>query len=219
MEHHVKIRANGLELKGILNLPPASEGLVLFVPSSRSSRLSPRTAFVAGSLNKAKLATLLVDILSEEEDSNYETRFDVHLLSNRVLAIIHWLHHHSGTRHLPIGLFGASKGAAVALFAAAELGNRVKAVVSRGGRIDMAMEVIPHLKAPTLLLCGGEDYKLLEFNQKAFERLSCDKKFNIISRATHLFEEPGAIEQVSELTREWFALHMTRQEIAEEMLV
>jgi putative phosphoribosyl transferase len=196
---------NGTVLPGILAVPEHPIGIVLFAHGSGSSRLSPRNAFVATELNKAGIATLLIDLLTEEEDSLYETRFDIDLLTQRLGTVVHWLSAHTKTKHLPLGLFGASTGAASALNLAATSPKSIAAVVSRGGRPDMSMEHLPLVQAPTLLIVGGDDDVVIDLNKQAYEKLRCGKELTIIPGATHLFEEPGTLEQVAKHATRWFS--------------
>lgn len=204
---HIKHSQGTLE--GSLKIPQSARGLVLFAHGSGSSRLSPRNNFVADVLNNAGLATLLIDLLSKQEDENYETRFDIDLLSLRLNHVIQWLKNQSDTQNLSLGVFGASTGAAAALQVAAAMGKEIKAVVSRGGRPDLAMDVLDRVTAPTLFIVGGNDFGVIELNQEAYERLVCFKKFEIIPNATHLFEEPGCLEEVARLSKDWFKKHLT----------
>ena len=200
----ISIRINSVLLEGILSLPKTAKGIVLFAHGSGSSRLSPRNTFVASVLQKEDIATLLIDLLTEEEDEVYETRFDINLLTRRLIEIVKWLQKHPETKDLSIGLFGASTGAAAALKVAAVLGSAIKAVVSRGGRPDLANEILDRVKSPTLLIVGGNDFGVLELNESAYSLLRCEKKLEIVEGATHLFEEKGALEKVAELAVDWF---------------
>lgn len=202
-EHLIKIAVDDIELEGMLTIPTQTSGLVLFSHGSGSSRLSPRNNYVARVLQKSNIVTLLIDLLTQEEDENYATRFDISLLTHRLIKIIHWLQKQSATQSLAIGLFGASTGAAAALEVAAKLGPDIAAVVSRGGRPDLAMNVLPSVIAPTLLIVGGNDFGVIELNQQAFQRLTCIKKLEIVEDATHLFEEAGTLEKVAILARDW----------------
>ncbi len=204
----IVIKIDSITLQGILAIPKKPQGIILFVHGSGSSRLSPRNNFVAKVLNNANFATLLIDLLSEEEDLNYETRFDIHLLTERVSKIIDWIKNSENLHNMPLGLFGASTGAAAALEAANLKKQAVKAVVSRGGRPDLAMNSLPHVKCPTLLIVGGNDSEVLKLNQIAYEALHCTKKLEIIPSATHLFEEPGCLEKVAALASDWFLSHL-----------
>jgi Dienelactone hydrolase and related enzymes len=207
MEKLIHVPVGRGVLEGMMIIPPKAQGIVLFAHGSGSSRLSPRNKFVADVLNKGGLATLLIDLLSKEEDAVYETRFDIHLLTERLLAIIDWLKKQPETKELPLGLFGSSTGAAAALEVAAKE-KSVKAVVSRGGRPDLAMGVLAKVKAPVLLIVGGNDTGVIELNEQAFERLTSVKKLEIVPGATHLFEEPGCLEAVAHLAQAWFTKHL-----------
>lgn len=204
----VHIPINGLELEGELVIPPKAKGLVIFAHGSGSSRHSPRNKFVAQKLRKYPLATLLVDLLSDEEDSDYSSRFDIELLTQRLVAITDWATHNDQTRDLAIGYFGASTGAAAAMLAAATCEDVVKAVVSRGGRVDLAYNIVESLHVPTLLIVGEQDYSVREANEAVYLRLRGTKELAVISNATHLFEEPGALEQVAEHASRWFSEHL-----------
>lgn len=204
MEKIVHIPAGQVLMEGSLSIPENPQGIVLFAHGSGSSRLSPRNMFVAKNLQKAGLATLLIDLLSQEEDSVYETRFDIPLLKGRLIQIVLWLQKEPETKNLPIGLFGASTGAASALEVASEMGKSIKGVVSRGGRPDLALRVLPSVVSPTLLIVGGQDYQVIKLNEQAFHELTCTKKLEIVPHATHLFEEPGCLEEVARLAEAWF---------------
>lgn len=207
MEKLIHIKDAEVILEGLLKIPDEAKSLVIFVHGSGSSRLSPRNNFVAKVLNKENLGTLLIDLLSKKEDETYETRFDIDLLTKRLNVIIRWLEAQPETKHLLIGLFGASTGAAAALQVAAQ-NKKIKAVVSRGGRPDLAMPVLDKVTASTLFIVGGNDFGVIELNREAFERLVCLKKFEIIPHATHLFEEPGCLEEVARLSALWFKNHL-----------
>ncbi|MEW5972198.1 MAG: dienelactone hydrolase family protein [Pseudomonadota bacterium] len=194
--------------EGLLGLPPNPVGLVLFAHGSGSSRLSPRNTQVASVLHEHGVATLLFDLLTAEEDRVYATRFDIALLSHRLLGATRWAQEQKETRGLPLGYFGASTGAAAALIAAATLGDTIRAVVSRGGRPDLAMPVLADVTAPTLLIVGGLDFPVIEMNEPAFRRLGGPKELRIIPGATHLFEEPGTLEQVADAAADWFTRHL-----------
>ncbi|WP_255152451.1 dienelactone hydrolase family protein [Halorarius halobius] len=204
----VTIPADGVALDGELVLPEGATGLVVFAHGSGSSRHSPRNSYVAGVLHEYGLGTLLFDLLTEREDRSYETRFDIELLTARLLAATDWLREREDTRGLRLGYFGSSTGAAAALRAAAERGDDVGAVVSRGGRVDMAAERLPEMRAATLFVVGGADTQVLELNRDAFERLDCTKELEVIEAAGHLFEGPGELEAVAELAAEWFREHL-----------
>jgi putative phosphoribosyl transferase len=210
MERNVNVKLDRVTLPGILGIPEGAVAVVLFAHGSGSSRLSPRNNAVARALRKDGIATLLIDLLTEEEDATYETRFDIHLLTTRLEQIVRWLGKRPETRDLPVGLFGASTGAAAALEVAARLGEKIAAVVARGGRPDLAMPVLDRVVSPTLLIVGGEDYGVIELNETALRALRCEKELRIVPRATHLFEEPGTLEQVSDLASDWFRAHALR---------
>lgn len=211
MEKSILISLGDISLEGTLTIPEKAKGLILFVHGSGSSRLSPRNQYVAKELNKSSLATLLIDLLTAGEDTNYETRFDIPFLSRRLMQIIAWIRENPKIKHLPLGLFGASTGAASALEAASILQNEIKAIVSRGGRPDLADQYLAKVTSPTLLIIGGEDDVVITLNQSAFDKLSCKKALEIIPHATHLFEEPGCLEKVAQLAKEWFLFHLSTQ--------
>jgi putative phosphoribosyl transferase len=200
----VHIAADTVTLEGMLTVPVRAPGIVLFAHGSGSSRHSPRNTFVAEVLQWAGLGTLLIDLLSQAEDVSYEARFDIHLLAERLTAATQWLRAQPLTKDLSIGYFGASTGAAAALEAAAALGPAIQAVVSRGGRPDLAWEALEHVQAPTLLIVGGRDDVVIELNQRAYARLHAPKQLVIVPGATHLFAEPGALPEVARLATEWF---------------
>ncbi|MEM4389175.1 MAG: dienelactone hydrolase family protein [Candidatus Micrarchaeia archaeon] len=209
IEENVKIPAGRALLEGMLAIPPGARAVVVFAHGSGSSRFSPRNNFVARVLRERGLATLLFDLLTPEEDAVYENRFDIALLTERLIAATQWLLAQPRTKNLAIGYFGASTGSACALRAAAKLGEKIGAVVSRGGRPDLTGEEITRVRAPTLLIVGGNDFGVVELNRAAFAELKGEKRLEIIPGATHLFEEPGALEKVAELAAEWFAEHLT----------
>jgi len=206
--HEVAIPVDGVSLEGELVVPDAARGVVVFAHGSGSGRKSPRNAFVAERLHRRGLATLLLDLLTEEEDLVRKNRFDVDLLAARLEAATHWIANRRDVGALPVGYFGASTGAACALRAAARLEHRIGAVVSRGGRPDLADDALDHVHAPTLLVVGGADEVVVELNRSALERLACEKRMEIVPGATHLFEEPGALERVAELAASWFESHL-----------
>lgn len=208
MKTEVQIPVNNIAIEGILAIPENPIGIVVFSHGSGSGRFSPRNNFVAQVLQEASIGILLVDLLTEEEDEVYENRFDIDLLTDRLLSIIAWLKSQDQTRDLSIGLFGASTGAASALKAAAILGPKIRAVVSRGGRPDLAIEELPKVSAPTLLIVGGEDEIVIKLNEESLEKLNTLKKLEIIPGATHLFEEPGTLEEVARLAAEWFKQYL-----------
>ena len=208
----VAIPADGVQLAGDLVVPPHARGVVVFAHGSGSGRFSPRNRAVAAVLNQAALATLLLDLLTAEEEAidlrTGHLRFDVVLLGRRVIATVDWTASDVTAKHLPVGCFGASTGAAAALIAAAERPERVGAVVSRGGRPDLAGEALPRVTAPTLLFVGGNDPEVLQLNQQALAALAGEARLEIVPGATHLFEEPGALERVAALARDWFLQHL-----------
>ena len=203
------VRISPLGLEGILGLPRPVRGIVLFAHGSGSGRFSPRNNFVAAALRSASLATLLFDLLTEEEAADRRNVFDIELLAERLALATAWVGQQKDTKSLPIGYFGASTGAAAALVAAAQLQEDIGAVVSRGGRPDMAGAVLGQVRAPTLLIVGGQDVGVLELNEQAFAQLQCEKSLEIVPGATHLFEEPGALDQVIDLARQWFTRYLT----------
>ena len=205
----VHIPADQVELDGELILPPSAKGVVLFAHGSGSSRFSPRNTYVAEVLQQHGIGTLLFDLLTREEDQDYETRFDIALLTRRLLAATAWLQSNQNTQTLELGYFGASTGAAAALQAAAEMENEIAAVVSRGGRPDLAGEVaLRRVTAPTLLIVGAADYGVIELNQQAYALLNCEKELTLIPGATHLFEEPGTLQQAAHSAADWFVQHL-----------
>ncbi|MGG7055305.1 dienelactone hydrolase family protein [Nitrosomonas sp. ANs5] len=211
------IPVDDVVLSGELVLPPAAAGVVLFAHGSGSSRLSPRNSYVARVLQQQGIGTLLFDLLTPGEDRDYATRFDIALLTRRLLATTAWLQAHPETQTLKLGYFGASTGAAAALQAAAEMKTAISAVVSRGGRPDLAGEqALGEVAAPTLLLVGSEDFGVIELNQQAFARMNCEKKLVLIGGATHLFEEPGTLEQVANAAGAWFAQYFHAASAAPE---
>lgn len=208
MEKLIQIKHQDVILEGILRIPQSAQGIVLFAHGSGSSRSSPRNNFVADILNHAGLATLLIDLLTKKEDEIYQTRFDIDLLADRLNAVVQWLKNQSNTKSLGLGIFGSSTGAAAALRVASERGKEIQAVVSRGGGPDLAMDILETVTAPALFIVGGSDFGVIELNQEAFALLTCPKQFEIISNATHLFEEPGCLEEVATLAEEWFSKYL-----------
>jgi putative phosphoribosyl transferase len=211
-ESPVRVFGSALELIGILGIPPAATGVVVFAHGSGSGRLSPRNRFVARVLNEAGLATLLLDLLTVDEeavdDRTAELRFDIGLLAERVVLATDWLAK-AEVAALPVGYFGASTGAAAALVAAARRPEQVKAVVSRGGRSDLAADDLPLVQAPTLLIVGGNDGPVIDLNRQALGRLgSKEKQLQVVPGASHLFEEPGTLEEVARLAANWFTRHL-----------
>jgi len=203
----VTIPADGVELEGELVVPEGATGIVVFAHGSGSSRHSPRNNFVAESLRERGLATLLFDLLTEVEDETYETRFDIDLLTERLLAATEWLRERPDTGDLVVGYFGSSTGAAAALRAAARF-EETGAVVSRGGRVDLASDALDRVTAPTLFVVGGRDTQVLELNETAFAALPGEKELEVVEGATHLFEEAGALETVADLAADWFDGHL-----------
>ena len=207
--NEVLIPLKGIRLGGELTMPPEAIGLVLFAHGSGSSRHSPRNQFVARKLQEAGLGTLLFDLLTaEEERSEAHTRhlrFNIELLSDRLIGATRWALDEGTSKEACIGYFGSSTGAAAALIAAADLREEVLAVVSRGGRPDLAGDALPRVTAPTLLIVGGDDRQVMTLNEQAYDRLQCEKALRIVSGASHLFEEPGALEKVADMAGEWFA--------------
>lgn len=204
----VAIKLDNVVLPGTLIVPENATGIVIFSHGSGSRRLSPRNNYVSEVLQKKGLATLLFDLLSEEEDQLYENRFDIDLLTARLIAVTKWILENPATREMPIGYFGASTGAASALMAAAHFGSQIKAVVLRGGRPDLSMNYLDRVKAATLLIVGGLDYPVILLNQKAFNTLLCKKELKIVTGASHLFEETGKLETVARLATGWFKKYL-----------
>jgi putative phosphoribosyl transferase len=202
-EHPIAITEGRLSLDGILGLPAQSHGVVLFAHGSGSGRLSPRNTFVARHLQQNGLATLLLDLLTPDEAEDRRKVFDIGLLADRLLIAKAWLEREPRTAHMGIGYFGASTGAGAALQAAAREPSRIRAVVSRGGRPDLAEPYLSSVTIPTLLIVGGDDEPVIAMNQSAYDLLSCEKKLIIVPGATHLFEEPGTLEQVADHASRW----------------
>ncbi len=213
--NEVHIAADSTTLDGNLTIPDGAIALVLFAHGSGSSRHSPRNQFVARTLNNAGLATLLFDLLTPEEEAidvrTREHRFNIGLLAERLMHATKWAQQQEQTRDLSIGYFGSSTGGGAALVAAAEIPQDVAAVVSRGGRPDLAGDALPKVQAPTLLIVGSNDDIVIELNEQARDRMRCEVKLEIVPGATHLFEEPGALEQVAKLASDWFLLHLARK--------
>lgn len=213
VEEAVRIPVDHILLEGELVIPKGAKGIVLFAHGSGSSRFSPRNQFVARVLREKKLGTLLIDLLTSEEEKIDQVtraiRFDIELLANRLLGVTGWLLQDSRTNVLKIGYFGSSTGAAAALIAAAKETKSVFAVVSRGGRPDLAKTFLSQVQAPSLLIVGGADFGVIELNQEAYDLLPGIKKLEIVPRATHLFEETGALEKVSDLAAQWFVKYLT----------
>lgn len=211
----IEIPIKSIHLNGILQIPENANGIVLFAHGSGSSRFSIRNQHVASVLNKANIATLLFDLLTPAEDEvdefTREHRFNIELLASRLVAVTDWLLQQPKTNHLSIGYFGASTGGGAALQAAAKRQSAVKAVVSRGGRPDLAGAALSQVKAPTLLIVGGHDEPVIEMNQNAMKEMQCIKKLEIVPGATHLFEEPGTLDHVSRLAKDWFTQYLNKQ--------
>jgi dienelactone hydrolase len=210
----VTVPANGVELAGDLAVPEEASGVVVFAHGSGSGRHSPRNRQVAAGLGDAGLGTLLMDLLTDDEEQvdrrSRKLRFDIGLLADRAVAAIDWLEHESAIGGLPVGCFGASTGAAAALIAATQRPERVGAVVCRGGRPDLARHELSAVRAATLLIVGGEDHLVLKLNEHAQSELPCETRLEIVPGASHLFEEPGKLARVTELAREWFRTYLQR---------
>jgi dienelactone hydrolase len=208
LEQVIEIPSGNVRLEGELKVPQGATGIVLFAHGSGSSRHSPRNQYVARTIREAGVGTLLFDLLTKDEEAidsyTAELRFDIEFLARRLVDATNWIISRPATRHLQIGYFGSSTGAAAALIGAVELSNIVAAVVSRGGRPDLAGDALPKVKAPTLLIVGGNDDVVIGLNEEAYAQLTCEKELKIVPGATHLFEEPGTLEQVARLASEWF---------------
>jgi len=211
-ENVVRILVDGDFIEGNLRVPAGAKGVVLFAHGSGSSRFSPRNQYVAGVLNNAEIATLLIDLLTRAEEQvdmrTRQFRFDIALLTERLISAAEWLKKNPRTQNLKIGIFGSSTGAAAALIASAKLPGDVAAVVSRGGRPDLAMEHLAKVRAPSLFIVGGRDTVVIDLNKKAMAEVSAKKKLEIVPVATHLFEEPGKLEEVAKLATTWFLDHL-----------
>ena len=208
----VHVPAGAVSLEGNLLIPGLATGVVLFAHGSGSSRFSSRNRYVAEVLREGGMGTLLLDLLTQEEElvdtRTAHLRFDIELLADRLVAAVQWLAREKATERLKVGLFGASTGAGAALVAAARLPDRISAIVSRGGRPDLAGAALPNVKAPTLLIVGGDDKPVIQMNQQAYERMTAPREIVIVPGATHLFEEPGALEPVARLARDWFQRYL-----------
>jgi dienelactone hydrolase len=217
-EHPVKIPTGRVPLDGNLVRPEGSQGIVLFAHGSSSSRHSPRNRYVASVLREAGLATLLMDLLTPDEESLDERtghlRFDIGLLADRLAAATDWIASSPATRHFVVGYFGASTGAAAALVAAAQRSDFVRAIVSRGGRPDLAGAALARVKAPTLLIVGGHDVPVIDMNRQAMAQMRAEVKLKIVAGASHLFEEPGTLETAARLARDWFAHRLAARSAA-----
>ncbi len=216
-EETVRLHAGVVVLEGSLAIPEGAQAVVLFAHGSGSSRFSPRNRAVASVLNNSGIATLLIDLLTAEEEAidrvTAHLRFDIELLAERLVGATDWLAQAPETRALRIGYFGASTGAAAALMAAVERPQAVGAIVSRGGRPDLAGSALPHVLAPTLLIVGGDDVPVIDMNRDALAELRCEKHLEIVPGATHLFEEPGALEHVADLARNWFKHYLEQKPV------
>jgi putative phosphoribosyl transferase len=210
----VQIPAGPVNLNGILGLPDGARGIVLFAHGSGSGRFSPRNQLVARELNQAGFATLLLDLLTDVESTDRGYVFDITLLAERLIAATRWCRLHPPTASLPAGYFGASTGAGAALVAAAREGRKIGAVVSRGGRPDLAGSDLAAVESPTLLIVGGNDEPVITLNKFAYDQLSAPKRLDIVPGATHLFEEPGTLEQVARLAIDWFTTYLKRRAAA-----
>jgi pimeloyl-ACP methyl ester carboxylesterase len=206
------IPLSSVTLKGDLIIPENAIGIIVFSHGSGSSRFSSRNRMVAELIQQQKIGTFLFDLLTEEEDRIYENRFNIDLLSIRLIETTLWLMSNKGAKNLPIGYFGASTGAASALRAAAHFGNKIKAVVSRGGRPDLAITELPLVTAPTLLIVGGEDVPVIGMNKMAYDELGSVKEMKIIPGATHLFEEPGKLQEVADLAIVWYKRYLKKED-------
>jgi pimeloyl-ACP methyl ester carboxylesterase len=211
--HEVKIRTSDAVLSGELNVPMGAQGVVLFVHGSGSSRHSPRNQYVARTIREKNVGTLLFDLLTSEEEAlderTRQLRFDIPLLARRLMDATNWIKREEDTSHLRVGYFGSSTGGGAALVAAAEIGKEIFAVVSRGGRPDLAgAEVLQRVQSPTLLIVGGFDTHVIRLNEASLSWLQCEKELRIVPGATHLFEEPGTLEEVARLATEWFGWHL-----------
>jgi dienelactone hydrolase len=211
----VEIPANGVTLEGAWTIPADARGVVLFAHGSGSSRHSPRNNFVAQVLQRARMGTLLMDLLTRQEDMDYQNRFDIDLLTSRLERATEWVMKQPRSKSLDIGYFGASTGAAAALYAAATFGPSIGAVVSRGGRPDLAMPALHRVQSPTLLIVGGLDDVVIELNREAYRKLTAEKKLAIVPGATHLFEEPGTLQEAARLAADWFRQHLGKNRISE----
>jgi pimeloyl-ACP methyl ester carboxylesterase len=204
----VHIPADSVVLEGDLGIPRGAQALVIFAHGSGSSRHSKRNKYVAQVLRETGLGTLLFDLLTKEEDTIYENRFNIPLLTKRLLSTTRWVREQTLTKKLKIGYFGASTGAAAALIAAIDPAAGISAIVSRGGRPDLAERALEHVQSPTLFIVGGDDYVVIELNQQAHKLMKAEKELRIIPGASHLFEEPGTLEKVAHLAAEWFKKHL-----------
>jgi len=211
VEQEVEISTGKTVIEGSLVIPTGAKSIVLFAHGSGSGRFSPRNRYVAKMLNDCEIGTLLVDLLTKEEEAadaaTAEFRFNIDLLSERLVSATNWLRKQQSTRDLILGYFGASTGAAASIIAATKFPEAVRAIVSRGGRPDLAMEYLPRVRAPTLFIVGGRDSVVIDLNKKAMERLQVEGKLEVVPGATHLFEEPGKLQEVAKLSVDWFVAH------------
>lgn len=217
VQNDIIIPVDTIRLQATLTIPGKVMGLVIFSHGSGSSRFSPRNRFVADILNQHHIATLLADLLTPEEDAVYANRFNIDLLTERLIAITQWISQRDFGQTIPVGYFGASTGAASALKAAVQCSNIISAVVSRGGRPDLAADSLNDVKTPTLLIVGSLDEEVLSLNRQALENLSCEKKLTLVEGATHLFEEPGKLEEVARLATDWFLQHLRQPAIMDDI--
>ncbi len=208
-KYELAIPADSMILPGNLTIPAHHKGLIIFSHGSGSGRFSPRNIMVARLLNEKYFATLLFDLLTEEEDKIFQNRFNIELLSKRLVEVTKWINSSSYNNGKSIGYFGASTGAASALYAASEIGSSIKAIVSRGGRPDLAIPILKKVTTPTLLLIGAMDTQVIELNKIAYEKIEAEKKLIIIEGATHVFEEPGKLEEVAGFAIEWYQKYIT----------
>ncbi len=208
LQQEVWIERDGVRVGGFQAVPNSADSIVLFAHGSGSSRFSQRNNYVASILHEAGIATLLFDLLMENEEIDRRNVFDIDLLSSRLLMATEWVKERSQTASMKLGYFGASTGSAAALKASVYTPYKISAIVSRGGRPDMAMDVLDRVEAPTLLIVGGNDFGVIELNEAAYERLKCKKRLVLIPGATHLFEEPGTLEKAALIAKEWFVEHL-----------
>jgi dienelactone hydrolase len=204
----VNISLDGVNLQGLLNINSNSHGIIIFSHGSGSGRLSPRNNYVAQRLYRKGFATFLIDLLTEQEAWKSDNRFNINLLTRRLIAVTNWVKNNPETQRLPIAYFGASTGAASALKASVHFANEIRAVVSRGGRPDLVYQDLEKVQSPTLFIVGRNDYDVVQLNSKSFTKLKCKKDMEIIPGASHLFEEPGKMEEVSNLAAGWFLAHI-----------
>jgi len=200
----ISIQTDSVFIKGDLTIPQNAPGIVVFAHGSGSNRLSPRNNYVAKILNKNNLATLLIDLLSEKETSSYDKISDMNFLSQRLIEVTSWLKENEETKELKTGYFGASTGAAAAIKAAVKNQNKISAIVSRGGRVDLADFQLSQIESPILLIVGENDGFVVELNEQAFQKINCTKELSLVPNASHLFQEPGTLEEVARLTTQWF---------------